>query len=158
MNFHPKIVLIYALLSLKCRDSNLRAFLIHKHEFCPSFRPSNACIFPKKIRLSFTRLLIKMIPSKEFATLQLTYTHRVKAPVETQKLAFFYGLALQHICMIVLIFVVRSGISEHPNEPSESHFCIILRKKQLIHPCLQLCVAGSSSLQSLQYNFSGFYE
>ena len=54
--------------------------------------------------------------------------------------------------------VVESGISEHPNELSESHFCIILRKKQLIHPCLQLCIAGSSSSKSLQYNFSGFYE
>ena len=48
MNFHPKIVLIYALLSLKRRESNLRAFLIQKLEFCPSFRPSNARIFAKK--------------------------------------------------------------------------------------------------------------
>jgi hypothetical protein len=48
MNLHPKIVLIYALLSLKRRESNLRAFLLQKLEFCPSFRPSNACIFAKK--------------------------------------------------------------------------------------------------------------
>ena len=48
MNFHPNIVMIYALLSLKCRESNLRAFLILKLEFCPSFRPSNARIFAKK--------------------------------------------------------------------------------------------------------------
>ena len=49
MNFHPKIVLIYALLSLKCRKSNLRAFLKQKLEFCPSFCPSNARIFAKKV-------------------------------------------------------------------------------------------------------------
>ena len=48
MNSHPKIVLIYALLSLKRRESNLRAFLIQKLEFRPSFRPSNARIFAKK--------------------------------------------------------------------------------------------------------------
>ena len=66
MNFHPKIVLIYALLSLKRRESNLRAFLLQKLEFCPSFRPSNACIFAKK---KSARLFTKMSPSEEFFTL-----------------------------------------------------------------------------------------
>ena len=65
MNFHPKIVLIYALLSLKRRESNLRAFLMQKLEFCHSFRPSNAHIFAKKS----ARLLPKMSPSEELATL-----------------------------------------------------------------------------------------
>ena len=37
MNFHPKIVLIYALLSLQRRETNLRVFLIQKLEFCPFF-------------------------------------------------------------------------------------------------------------------------
>ena len=49
MNFHTKIVLICALLSSKCHESNLRAFLIQKLEFCLSFRPSNARFFGKKV-------------------------------------------------------------------------------------------------------------
>ena len=61
MNFHPKVVLIYALLSSKCHESNLRAFLIQKLEFCPS----NARIFAK----NSARLLPKMSPSEELATL-----------------------------------------------------------------------------------------
>ena len=48
MNFHLKIVLIYALLLLKCRESNLSAFLIQKLEFCLS----NARIFVKKVPVS----------------------------------------------------------------------------------------------------------
>ena len=55
MNFHPRIMLIYALLSLKCRKSYLRAI---KTSICPSFRPSNARIFVKKapvFRSSFSK-------------------------------------------------------------------------------------------------------
>ena len=48
MNLHQQIVLITSLLLLKRHESNLRAFLIQKLEFCPSFRPSNARIFAKK--------------------------------------------------------------------------------------------------------------
>ena len=61
MNFHPKILLIYALLPLKRRELNLHAFLIQKLEFCPS----NARIFAKKN----ARLLQKMSPSEELTTL-----------------------------------------------------------------------------------------
>jgi len=49
MNFYPNIVFIYVLLSLKCCESNLRTFLIQKLECCPSFCPSNARIFGKKV-------------------------------------------------------------------------------------------------------------
>ena len=42
-------------------------FLIQKLKFCPSFRPSNARIFAKKS----ARLLQKMSPSEEFATLRV---------------------------------------------------------------------------------------
>ena len=55
MNFHPRIMLIYAFLSLKCRKSYLRAI---KTSICPSFRPSKARIFVKKapvFRSSFSK-------------------------------------------------------------------------------------------------------
>ena len=45
MNFHLKIVLIYAHLSLKCHELNLRAFLIQKLGFFPSLCLSNARLF-----------------------------------------------------------------------------------------------------------------
>ena len=66
MNFHPRIMLIYALLSLKCRKLYLRAI---KTSICPSFRPSNARIFVKK-HPSFARLFPNMGPSEELGTLQ----------------------------------------------------------------------------------------
>jgi len=75
MNFHPNIVMIYALLSLKCRESNLRAFLIQKLEFRPSFRPSNARIFAKKS----ARIFLKMSPSEELATLIFPYIYIFKS-------------------------------------------------------------------------------
>ena len=49
MNFHQKIVLIYAHLSLKCHELNLRAFLIQKLGFFPSLCLSNARIFVEKV-------------------------------------------------------------------------------------------------------------
>ena len=55
MNFHPRIMLIYALFLLKCRKSYLRAI---KTSICPSFRPPNARIFVKKVpvfRPSFSK-------------------------------------------------------------------------------------------------------
>ena len=58
MNFHPNIVMIYALLSLKCRESNLRAFLYKNLNFArlfarltPVFLLKNASVF----RPSFTK-------------------------------------------------------------------------------------------------------
>ena len=65
----PKIVLIYALLLLKCRESNLRAFLIHNLNFarlCARLTP----VFLLKKRPYFARLFTKMSPSEELVTLQ----------------------------------------------------------------------------------------
>ena len=65
MNFHPKIVLIYALLSLQRRESNLRAFLIQNLNFARLF----ARLTPVFLLKKSARLLQKMSPSEEFATL-----------------------------------------------------------------------------------------
>ena len=70
MNFHPNIVMIYALLSLKCRESNLRAFLYKNLNFARLFARLTPVFFAKKKRPSFARLLPKMSPSEELATLQ----------------------------------------------------------------------------------------
>ena len=69
MNFHPKIVLIYALLSLQRRQSNLRAFLIQNLNFARIFALLTPVFLLKKKRPYFARLLQKMSPSEEFATL-----------------------------------------------------------------------------------------
>ena len=63
MNFHPRIMLIYAFLSLKCRKSYLRAM---KTSICPSFCP----YFCLKKHPSFARLFLNMGPSEELGTLQ----------------------------------------------------------------------------------------
>ena len=65
----PKIVLIYAVLLLKCRESNLRAFLIHNLNFARLFARLTPVFLLKK-RPSFARLFTKMSPSEELVTLQ----------------------------------------------------------------------------------------
>jgi len=58
MNFHPKIVLIYALLSLQRRESNLRAFLIQNLNFARLFARLTPVFLLKKapvFRPSFTK-------------------------------------------------------------------------------------------------------
>ena len=53
MNFHPNIVMIYALLSLKCRESNLRAFLYKNLNFARLFaRLTPVFLLKKSARLS----------------------------------------------------------------------------------------------------------
>ena len=66
----PKIVLIYALLLLKCRESYLRAFLIHNLNFARLFARLTPVFLLKK-RPSFARLFTKMSPSEEVVTLVL---------------------------------------------------------------------------------------
>ena len=67
----PKIVLIYALLLLKCRESYLRAFLIHNLNFARLFARLTPVFLLKK-RPSFARLFTKMSPSEELVTLGLS--------------------------------------------------------------------------------------
>ena len=60
-------MLIYALLLLKCRESYLRAFLIHNLNFARLF----ARLTPVFLLKKSARLLQKMSPSEEFATLEM---------------------------------------------------------------------------------------
>ena len=62
-------MLIYALLLLKCRESNLRAFLIHNLNFARLFARLTPVFLLKK-RPSFARLFTKMSPSEELVTLE----------------------------------------------------------------------------------------
>merc|ERR1719239_689815 len=64
----PKIVLIYALLLLKCRESYLCAFLIHNFNFARLFARLTPVFLLKKPP-SFARLFTKMSPSEELVTL-----------------------------------------------------------------------------------------
>jgi len=66
----PEIVLIYALLLLKCRESNLRAFLIPNLDFARLFARQSPVFLLKK-RPSFARLFKKMSSSDEFVTLKV---------------------------------------------------------------------------------------
>ena len=75
----PKIVLIYALLLLKCRESNLRAFLIHNLNFARLFARLTPVFLLNK-RPSFARLFTKMSPSEELVIPRLVYMLE-KAPV-----------------------------------------------------------------------------
>ena len=68
----PKIVLIYAVLLLKCRMSNLRAFLIHSLNFARLFARLTPVFLLKK-RPSFARLFTKRSPSEELVTLHQIY-------------------------------------------------------------------------------------
>ena len=61
-------MLIYALLLLKCRESYLRAFLIHNLNFARLFARLTPVFLLKK-RPSFARLFTKMSPSEELVTL-----------------------------------------------------------------------------------------
>ena len=65
MDFHPKIVLIYALLSLQRRESNLRAFLIQNFNFARLFARLTPVFLLNKAPVFYK----KMSPSEEFATL-----------------------------------------------------------------------------------------
>ena len=61
-------MLIYALLLLKCRKSNLRAFLIHNLNFARLFARLTPVFLLKK-RPSVARPFTKMSPSEEVVTL-----------------------------------------------------------------------------------------
>ena len=80
----PKIVLIYALLLLKCRESYLRAFLIHNLNFARLFARLMP-VFLLKERPSFARLFTKMSPSEELVTLLLMNLSFFKATEGLQK-------------------------------------------------------------------------
>ena len=67
MNFHPKIVLIYALLSLKMSRVEFARFLIQKLKFCRLFARLTPVFLLKK-RPSFAHRFTKASPSEEFFT------------------------------------------------------------------------------------------
>ena len=73
----PKIVLIYALLLLKCRESNFRVFLIHNLNFARLFARLTPVFLLKK-RPSFARLFTKMSPSEELVTLHMKMPDKVE--------------------------------------------------------------------------------